>query len=183
MTAGPLAATQDAAPGGWLDGTLSGWNKPGMALPKAPGPRAALDAVIARCKLDAPRSTPAEQAVSDAGWIPFPPFDRQIADQGLEVIGGMTDADETCAPSKFTLFVFAGGTFAGTLSPDVMSPKTDGVAATVRITGGDAISAEYSRYARTDPGCCPSARVRVTFKVDRSSPQPVVVPLQLKVTR
>jgi hypothetical protein len=182
LTVAPLFA-QNAPPGAWLDGdTLKGWNKPGGPLPKATASRVALDAVVARCKLAVPRSTAAERAVADAGWIPFLPFDRQIADQGLEVVGGMTDTDETCAPSMFTLFVFADDRFAGTLSPELMSPKTDGVAATVRITGPDTISTEYSRYSRSDPGCCPSARVRVTFKVERSG-QPVAVPQQLRVTR
>ena len=183
VTAPSLRAGQDAPSGGWLDATLSGWNKPGMIVPKGSAARAALEAVAARCKLTSLSSTAAERAVSDAGWIAFLPFDRQVADHGLEIVGGMTAADDSCAPAKFTLFVFAGGVFAGTLSPDVMSPKRDGVAANVRITGPDAISAEYARYSRTDPGCCPSSRVRVTFKIERGSAPPVVVPLQLKVTR
>ena len=183
LTSGAFLTAQNAPSGGWLDVPLSGWNRAGMAIPKGAAPRAALDAVIARCKLTALGSSPVERAVSDAGWIAFLPFDRQVAEHGIEILGGMTDADDTCAPSKFTLFVFAGGAFAGTLSPDFMSPKIDGVAGAVRITGPDAISAEYSRYSRTDPGCCPSSRVRVRFRVERSQTQPVVVPLELKVTR
>jgi hypothetical protein len=179
---GTAVAGQDDQPGAWLDAALSGWNTAGMAVPKSTATRTTIDAAVARCKLTTLGSTPAEQAVSDAGWIAFSPFDRNVADHDLEIVGGMVDADETCAPSKFTLFVFAGGTFAGTLSPGLMSPKIDGVAGSVRITGPDAISAEYSRYSRTDPGCCPSSRVRVTFKVERA-PQPVVVPVQIRVTR
>ena len=71
----------------------------------------------------------AAQAVRHAGWVPFLHFDRAIARDDIEVLGGMTAATSSgCEPTTFNLFVFVGGTFAGTISPIVMGQGRDGVA-------------------------------------------------------
>ena len=67
----------------------------------------------------------AAQAVRSAGWVPFLHFDRAIARDDIEVLGGMTAATSPgCEPTMFNLFVFVGGTFAGTISPIVMGQGT-----------------------------------------------------------
>ena len=45
------------------------------------------------------------------------------------------------------------------------------------------ITAEFSRFASTDPLCCPSSRVTVRYRIDRTAAGPVVVPVEVRNTR
>lgn len=181
VTASAPAAAQPAA-GAWLDRALTNWNGAGQALPRAPGGDEATAAVIARCKLTPPQATAAERALADTGWIPFWNVDQQLVREGVEVVGGMRAADGMCRPALYNLFVFVGGRFAGTLSPQLMSSRLDAASGAVRLAP-PRVSAEFSRYMPTDPLCCPSSRVTVRYQIEPTSEGPLVVPVEIRTTR
>jgi hypothetical protein len=146
-------------PGSWLDRPLAGW-----------------------------RSTRAEQAVDAAGWSPFWNVDQQLVRDDVEIVGGMRSADAACQPADYNLFVFAGGQFAGTLSPVEMTTKADSSSGVVRIPlplikTEFIITTEFARYQNSDALCCPSSRVAVRYRIDRTPAGPVVVPVELRTTR
>src|SRR5262245_6868847 len=99
----------------WLDRPLAGWNKPGLAVAKAPRLDEAREATAKRCRLTVLRSTAGERQLADGGWIPFHNFDQQLVRDDVEVVGAMTGADGMCRPTGYNLFVFVGGRFAGAL--------------------------------------------------------------------
>lgn len=188
MTAAILAAAlatvaaqgQSASP--WLDRPLTSWNTAGAAIPAAPTSAEATAAVIARCKLDPPRSTAGEQALDAAGWIPFWNFDQQIVHGDVEIVGGMREADGMCRPLAYNLFVFVEKRFAGTLSPTLMSSRLDASSGVVRAAP-PLVTTEFARYGPSDPLCCPSSRVTVRYRIDRTPAGPVVVPEEIRTTR
>ena len=166
----------------WLDRTLTAWNNAGAAVPKAPAAEESKASLVSRCRLTPPRSTAAERAVDAAGWIPFWNFDQQLVREDVEIVGGMSAADGMCRPSDYNLFVFVGGKFAGVLSPTSMTSRLDGSSGAVRLALPN-ITAEFARYTTTDPLCCPSSRVTVRYRIDRTAAGPVVVPIDIRTTR
>jgi hypothetical protein len=177
----PVAAGQQG-PARWLDGPLTNWNKPGDAVPPAPRGDEPVAAVIARCHLTPLRSSPAEGAVASAGWIPFLYFDQPLVREDVEIVAGMRGADGMCRPVAYNLFVFAGGRFAGVLSPAPMTSRLDGASGAVRLPL-PGITAEFARYTSDDPLCCPSAHVTVRYRIDRTGGRPVLVPIDVRTTR
>ena len=173
---------QTQPPASWLDKPFVIWNKAGASVPMAPLTRANRDRILATCTESLLTSTPAERALSDAGWIPFLNFDQKIEQGDIEIVGGMAGVDGMCRPTGYNLFVFAGGRFAGTLSPVPMISRTDASSGAVRIIGPENISAEFVRYTEKDALCCPSSRVTVRFRINRLS-APVVAPTELRTTR
>lgn len=167
----------------WLDKPLAAWNTAGAAVPKASIDATARDEVMKTCDLTLRRSTPGERALADAGWIPFRNFDRQLVQDDIEIMDGMSAADGMCRPVGYNIFVFVGGLFAGTLSPSLMNSREDASSGAVRILDRDTLSAEFARYTDKDPMCCASSRVTVRFHIDRTGRQPVVTPLDVRVTR
>jgi putative hemolysin len=161
--------------GSWLDRQLVNWNVAREDLHEAPPAEEPREKVVGRCRLTPPRSTASERAVASAGWIPFLPGGKPLVQNDVEIVGGMAGADGMCRPVTYNLFVFVAGRFAGTLSPTVMTSRLDGSAGTVELTT-DRIDAEFSRYRESDPLCCPSSRVSVRYRIDRS-PAPVIVPM------
>ena len=178
-----LLAQISAVPGSWLDRPLAGWNTSGAALPTASVEKAKRDALVTTCGMALPQPTPAERALANAGWIPFRMFDRQLVRDDVEVVGGMAGADGMCQPLGYNIVVFVGGRVAGTLSPSLMNAREDGASGAVRILDASSLSAEFVRYADKDALCCPSSRVTVRYRIDRSGPQPVVMPVERRVTR
>jgi hypothetical protein len=174
---GSVAAAQTA----WLDQPLTGWNAPGSALPKGTTDAAARADAFKRCQLAAPATT-VDRALEAAGWIPQPHLDRPLASNDVEIVAGFSSVDASCAPVAFNLFVFVGGRFAGTLSPQLMAPRKDAAAGPVRFVN-DGISAEFARYKAGDSDCCPTARVAVQYRIDRSTAGPSVVPVTVRTTR
>jgi len=166
---GPAAQTV----GGWLDRPMVRWNQ--AALPASSLGAEAHAALVRRCGSAAARASAAAEAVAKAGWVPFLHLDQQIVRGGVEVIGGMSAASPGCEPVVLNLFVFAGGSFAGTISPVTMTPSRDGVVGAVRITAADALTAEFARYTPADAECCPSSRVRVTYRIEQSGGRPTLV--------
>jgi hypothetical protein len=167
----------------WLDRPLATWNRPGAAVPAS---RIAADSEATlerRCGAPKSASTGAVDAVRKARWVPYLHLDQTIASNDIEVIGGMTGATAGCEPLYFNLFVFVGGTFAGTVSPAMMAPTRDGAAAAVRITGPDTLTVEFARFMPGDSECCPSSRLRVSYRIDRSGAGPALVPTEISQIR
>jgi hypothetical protein len=168
----------------WLDQPLTGWNAAGAALPRGTADAAARADALKRCKLTPP-STAADRALEAAGWIPQPHLDRRLINNDVEdseIVAGFSSLDASCARAAFNLFVFVGGRFAGTLSPGSMTPRTDASAGPVRFVN-DGISAEFARYKPGDADCCPTARVAVQYRIDRTPTGPSVVPVNVRTTR
>jgi len=180
LSAASLAAQPQA--GSWLDRPLSNWNTAWAPLPSAPKPDEPKATVIARCKSTPPLSTAAEKAIDAAGWIPFHNFDQPLVREDVEIVGGMTGSDGMCRPTGYNLFVFVGGRFAGTLSPVPMTSRLDASSGAVRLPLPQ-ITAEFARYKPTDPLCCPSSRVTVRYRIDRTPTGAVVVPVEVRTTR
>jgi hypothetical protein len=179
------SAAAQAPPASWLDRPLANWNKAGEKVPAPPDGQAGGEsraAIVDRCKLTPPHSTAAERAVEAAGWIPFWNFDQQLVRDDVEVVGGMRGADGMCRPTAYNLFVFVGGRFAGVLSPAPMGSRLDSSSGAVRLPLPN-VTVDFARYTTTDPMCCPSAHVRVTYRVERAAAGPVVVPADVKATR
>jgi hypothetical protein len=141
------------------------------------------DQILRRCQFTLLNNTPAERALTDATWIPFLNFDQRLTEGDLEVIGGMSGADEMCRPTGYNIYAFVRGRFAGTFSPVLMTSRTDGATGAVRIIGAETISAEFVRFTDKDATCCPSSRMTVRYRIDRSGTQPIVVPLDVRTTR
>jgi hypothetical protein len=131
-----------------------------------------------------PPATDAERAVAAAGWIPYWHLDRQLRREDVEIVAGRLSADAACQPLAFNLFVFAGGRFAGTLSPDLMAPGRDGIAGAVRIRDRETVTAEFARFEAGDTSCCPSSRASVRFRIDRTGPDGArVLPIDIRTSR
>jgi len=172
----PRATPSAPAPAAsWLDRPLANWNVAGQGVISAPRADEPRDEVVRRCKLSFPRTTAAEKAVDAAGWIPFLPGGQQVSRDGVEIVGGMSGADGMCRPVGYNLFVFVSSQFAGTLSPTLMTSRLDSSSGMVTLTS-DGVTAEFVRYRDTDPLCCPSSRVAVRYRIDRTR-RPLLVPL------
>jgi hypothetical protein len=171
------APTPAPVPASWLDRPLANWNAAGrsIARPRAGGDES-IDEVTRRCDLGAPRSTAGQRALRRDGWIPFRYFAQDLVREDVEIVGGMAGADGMCRPLAFNVFVFVGGRFAGTLSPVVMNSRLDSVGGPASFAE-PGISVEFDRYAASDPLCCPSSKVTVRYRIDRSPQGPVVVPI------
>jgi hypothetical protein len=174
------AGAQNAA--SWLDRPLTAWNKPAAPVPSPPQKPTQPPALIKRCRMTSAAQSTGGSILASAGWIPYLHQDRALARDGIEVIGGLTDAGTACEPVGFNLFVFVNGRFAGTLSPVSMTAGRDSVAGAVRLVNADSLTTEFARFAPGDLECCPSTRVRVTYRIERGE-QPIVVATGAQVLR
>lgn len=158
----------------WLDKPLSNWNKAGAAIPKAPKPTGDRP-TVARCLAQVrAATTPEDKALTAAGWSLF----GAVQSYGkTTLVKAMSSVDGMCRPLGYQTFVFQGGQFAGTLSPQAMNARTNGAAQQENLTTADNLSVEYSRYGEQDALCCPSLVSRATFKIERSQGKPLVVPV------
>jgi hypothetical protein len=172
---GEAKAGEVRPPGGqWMDGQrIENWNKKGDAIPAAP--KAEGPPILAASNMRGPSLStgpcaeqlrkpfgPEDKAVMDAGWALVGSL--QIH-SGVAVLGGASGADAMCRPLNFQVFVFVDGRFAGTLSPQPMTPRTDGMLLAVQLYG-QTLRATYQRYSEKDPLCCPSRQSEVMFKLD-----------------
>jgi hypothetical protein len=153
---------------------LTQWNQ-SVAIVTPPIPVGETrEALRKRCGSSALKGSAAADALSKAGWVPFLHLDQHLVRDDVEVLGGMVDAGPGCEARLFNLFVFVRGSFAGTVSPLAMAPNRDGQVGAVRISDADAMTAEFARYLPGDPECCPSSRVRVTYRLDRRGARPIL---------
>jgi hypothetical protein len=178
----PEAAAQSADKS-WLDRPLTNWNDSAKPMPRGMPTGETVADVAKRCDLVVKRDMPGQRALADAGWLPYLHVDREIVQRDVEIVGGMAEADSMCRPMEFNVFVFVGGQLAGTLSPLPMSSRGDGEIGVVRLGPDDTIAAEFARYTNRDALCCPSSRVTVRYRIDRTKPQAAVVPVSVQVTR
>ena len=157
----------------WLAAGVANWNHSGAAVPKAPPGNAANRE---RCKdLLRPPSGVHDRAVTAQGWLIYGSlqrFGRTV------VVTGASDLDGMCRPRGFQVFVFFERKFAGTLSPELMNARADGSQTRCSLTRERNISAEYARYSKDDPLCCPSGAATVPFEVEDRPDGPLVVPGQ-----
>ena len=63
-----------------------------------------------------------------------------------------------------------------------MTTARDGVIGAVRIVDDTALTAEFARYTANDSECCPSSRVKVTYRIDRGQAA-VVTPVSSQALR
>jgi hypothetical protein len=157
------------ADGAWLDQRpLANWNKAGEQIPLAmPVP----STVNPQCATSArPPETDEDRDVAARGWLLVGTYQGGY---GVLVITGTSDFDGMCRPMGFQTFVFYHGTFIGTISPDLMNSRTDGVQREVfispsfgRVGAPPSLSASFSRYSMTDPLCCPSATSSVEYRIE-----------------
>lgn len=156
----------------WLDEPRPvSWNTPGASIPAAPKTQGPIDG---RCREQArPAQLEEDTRLTDQGW------DLVGAYQGgweMVVIRGTASYDGMCRPRQYQGFVFVRGVFAGTLSPQPMDSRTDGALGRVWLQSNGRLTAEYERYAASDPLCCPSGSATVVFDVAGDDP-PVVRPV------
>src|SRR6266849_3690791 len=128
----PLASTaQSPGPGAWLEqSTPDNWNQLGAAVPTAPPP----DIINPHCGGDQerPSESPEEDQVVGAGWRLF---NAAQVGWGLRLVNGLVSYDGMCRPMQFEGFVFADGQFAGTISPQPMDSRIDGVGRVLDVRG------------------------------------------------
>jgi hypothetical protein len=155
----------------WLDTTKpASWNKPGQRLPSAPKTREPIDL---RCRaLARPPELSEDKHVRDRGWDLVGDYHGGWQ---IVIVRGAAGYDGMCRPRVFQDFVFRRGVFAGTLSPQSMRSRTDGSLRRVSIENDRRLTAEFARYAATDPLCCPSQTTVVVF--DLANDTPVVRPV------
>ena len=178
-----LAAAAPAR-GAWLDESApAAWNKPGKAVPRAPGEQGNDDP---RCREgERPAETSEDRAVSRAGWKLFRDYQ---AGWGVKVIWGLVTYDGMCRPMAYQAFAFLDGRFAGTLSPAPMASRTDGSLSSVSLTaapgapGTAALVGTFTRYAAGDPLCCPSRLTHVRYRFDGRDRALRLVPMALDTT-
>jgi heat shock protein HslJ len=152
--------------GSWMDASAPApWNTRGVSIPVAPKMQGTIDA---RCKEQArPAQSAEDKRVQDHGWDLIGAFHG-----GWEmiVIRGAASYDGMCRPRQYQDFVFVRGGFAGTLSPQPMDSRTDGALGRVTLQSNGRVTAEYDRYAESDPLCCPSRTTAVVFDVANDGP-------------
>ena len=181
-----LGATTTAAlaqGASWLDSTPKNWNVPGMEPPKAPP----LQNTNPNCRTrEIAPSNAEESRLAGMGWK-LESYWPVLQSGDLTLVTALANYDGMCRPLEFNVFVFAGGKYAGTLSPVNMDSRTDGVLDTpngrsgVTVQPNGVIQAVFTRYASSDPLCCPSrGTTTVTYQVQTPSGGPVVVPLALQ---
>jgi hypothetical protein len=178
-----LSSTASAQSSAWVDRIAEKWNAAGAGIPAPPASQEARPALAKRCAPFVATDGAAVATIAQAGWTPFLHLDKQITRDDIEVVGGMAAATPDCQPAVFNLFVFAGGRFVGTLSPGPMSAAQDGAAGPVRLAGMDTILAEFSRYKPADAACCPSSVARVTYRINRAGPAPVLEAVETRRVR
>jgi LppP/LprE lipoprotein len=178
-----MAVQSAAAQAGWLDRPLASWNQSVARIPAAPKGSEPLSTLDRRCGSSALASSTTAEAIRKAGWVPFLHLDRVIAQDGIEVLGGMSAASPGCEATVFNLFVFVAGRYAGTVAPVAMTQRQDGAAGAVRLTGAETLTTEFARYTPTDSECCPSSRVRVSYRIDRAGDRPMLVAIDTRQLR
>ena len=179
-----LSLSAQAPEAGWLDRPLKNWNVSGRGLPRAMPNGETIAEISKRCAMPPLTSTSGEQALAGGGWLPLHMFDRQIVQRDVEIVGGLAGADGMCRPTQFNVFVFVKGQLAGVLSPSDMDSRTDGsIGGGIRLAEDETIAADFARYTGVDPLCCPSGRVTVRYRIDRTASPPVVVPVSIQPTR
>lgn len=179
LAAAPAAAQTVASR--WLDArTIANWNKPGMAIPR--GPKSSYAGEIAECEKRGAEETakspptPETRRVAAAGWRGAA-VDKRAGD--TVIVFARNGADGMCRPMDYQYFVFVKGRFAGTLSPRPMHSRVDGSGWLEQKPGATRFTADFARYRRDDPLCCPARTSTVTYELREGPGGPIVVPARV----
>jgi heat shock protein HslJ len=121
-----------------------------------------------------PPEAAADRAVTEAGWRLL---GAPLRSGDTEVVGGQSGFDGMCRPRGYQFFVFSGGRFAGTLSPVPMDARREGAAQLPRLVSPAEVTVAFSRYAPSDPLCCPSRTTWVDYRIRQAPDGPVLVPV------
>lgn len=157
----------------WLDlAAPPAWNAPPAKIPRAP--TFTPDPLLAsRCASQVrPTVSAADRDVIAAGWKLMGASQRF---GGTEVVGGQSAFDGMCRPLGYQFFVFAGGRMVGTISPHPMDSRTDGAAQIPQLVSAGELAAAFSRYAPSDPLCCPSRITTVQYRLEKGPKGQVLV--------
>lgn len=148
----------------WLDRPLTNWNNASGVVPN--GPRV-LVPIDERCRatIRTPESI-ADRAVTRAGWSLFGPSQTYGP---VTIVTAMVSVDGMCRPNQYNGFVFVRDRFAGTLSPELSSARTDGSLGDVRLTSPTEFRAEFARYTSRDALCCPSQTSTVKYSLTQGA--------------
>ena len=178
--AGTEAAAQTAA-SRWLDAkTIANWNKPGMAIPR--GPKSAYAEDLADCEKRGAEETakspptPETRLVAAAGWLGAA-VDKAAG--GTVIVFARNGVDGMCRPMDYQYFVFVNGRFAGTLAPRPMHSRADGSGWLEEKPAAQRFAADFARYRKDDPLCCPSRTSTVAYELREGPGGPLVVPARV----
>ncbi|MGH2586332.1 MAG: LppP/LprE family lipoprotein [Dehalococcoidia bacterium] len=186
--AGGAGGAVARADGAWLDQQpLQNWNQPGMPIPHAPvvpaGEGDIRQGDFPPTCLGTIRQpqTDEDSAVAARGWHLVGAFQGGY---GAMIVIGTSSFDGMCRPVGFQEFVFFHQTFIGTISPQLMDSRTDGVVQDVNISpsfsgmtpAAPSLTASFSRYTANDALCCPSAVSTVNYEIQRAPAGWVLVP-------
>lgn len=172
------AAQAQTAASRWLDAKpVANWNKANGAIPK--GPKSGFAEEIAECEKrgheerqkSAP--TPETRQVAAAGWLGAM-VERRMGN--TIIVMARNGVDGMCRPMDYQYFVFVSGRFAGTLSPRPMHSRADGSGWLEEKPDARRFSAEFSRFRKQDPLCCPHRTSTVTYEIREVGGAPLVVP-------
>ena len=144
----------------WLDRPLTNWNNANGVVPNAPRVLVPIDE---RCRttIRTPESI-ADRAMTRAGWSLYGP---SISYGAVTIVTAMVSVDGMCRPNQYNGFVFIRDRFAGTLSPELSSARSDGSLGQIQLFNATEFSAEFARYTSRDALCCPSQTSTVRYSV------------------
>ncbi len=171
---GPPARLAAQAPASWLHVPLSAWNAAGASVAKAPTVETGSPATCAA--QERPAATAEDSQLTSAEWRllqPWPLRRVSVSDGTSSVSVALVMAsagyDGMCRPWEFNAFVFVDTQYAGTLSPVAMDSRSDGVlSGQPAVLRGGRLEATFTRYAPSDPLCCPSrGTTRVSYQLTR----------------
>ncbi len=160
----------------WLDqNPLPSWNSRSRAILET---KKISPAELKRCNVAVRQPTlPADFLLTKMNWTLV----------GAAQVFGKTTVvttadgfDGMCRPLGIIARVFVGNRVAGTLSPGQMDSRTDGSLVNVQLTGEKNLTAEYVRYRKSDPLCCPYKTEAVTFVIKPDGANFLLVP-ELKI--
>ncbi|MCU0533690.1 MAG: META domain-containing protein [Hydrococcus sp. Prado102] len=154
----------------WLDSPLVNWNE-SSDFPRLPEPVEATNVQQCRESVREPESD-AEGALTRRGWHLFGSVQSFGTTQLIMATSGF---DGMCRPVSYQAFIYVEGRYAGTLSPILMDSRADGALINARLISTRNISAEFVRYSKSDPLCCPSQTSFVSYSV-RPDEVPDLVP-------
>lgn len=172
---GPAAASSRS----WLDTKpVPVWNKAGAAIPHAPKES---DDNRSSCGSNIRKAASAEdKRLAGAGWLLVA---ARLQFAGTSVIQAAAGFDGMCRWSGYQAFVFVNGLYAGTLAPAPMESRSDGALSDVHLYSATNVSASFTRYADSDPLCCPSRMSSVIYAFAHRSAGPIVAATQITSRR
>jgi hypothetical protein len=170
-----------AADGRWLDRKpIAAWNKAGAPLPWAPKTEMT-DEDRVRCGeafTTAATATPEQKLLAQRGWWTLSAKWTGEAERrgpSHPVVWGLIGVDGMCRPLAYQGFVFVDGKFVGTVSPRLMSSRTDGAAITHMAVAQGGLEMEFVRYTPQDAYCCPSRLSKVRYEIRETRTGKVLV--------